>query len=79
MPSMSMRWPPVTLTVGMLNLSTTSAMARSSFGVGDAAPHARHDRIGAVLLDVGVDALVDEARLVVVRDIRPARRRGDSS
>ena len=35
-------------------------------GVGHAAPHARHDRIGAVLLDVGVDALVDEARLVVV-------------
>jgi hypothetical protein len=31
MPSMSMRWPPVTLTVGMANLSTTSAMARSSF------------------------------------------------
>ena len=31
-----------------------------------AAPHARHDRVGAVLLDVGVDALVDEARLVVV-------------
>ena len=41
-------------------------MARSSFGDGHAAPHARHDRIGAVLLDVGVDALVDEARLVVV-------------
>ena len=28
-----MRWPPVTLTVGISNLSTTSAMARSSFGV----------------------------------------------
>ncbi len=25
-----MRWPPVTFTVGMANLSTTSAMARSS-------------------------------------------------
>ena len=25
-----MRWPPVTLTVGISNLSTTSAMARSS-------------------------------------------------
>ena len=33
---------------------------------GQAAPHARHHRIGAVLLDVGVHALVDEARLVVV-------------
>ena len=32
-PSRSMRWPPVTFTVGMSNLSTTSAMARSSFGV----------------------------------------------
>ena len=69
-----MRWPPVTLTVGMANLSTTSAMARNSAGAGHAAPHARHHRIGAVLLDVGVDALVDEARLAVVLDIRPARR-----
>ncbi len=35
-------------------------------GRGLAAPHARHDRVAAVLLDVGVHALVDEARLVVV-------------
>ena len=63
---MSMRWPPVTLTVGMANLSTTSAIARKLRRAGDAAPHARHDREGAVLLDVGVGALVDEARLVVV-------------
>ena len=28
-----MRWPPVTLTVGMANFSATSAMARSSFGL----------------------------------------------
>ncbi len=34
--------------------------------IGDAAPHARHHRVGAVLLDIGVHALVDEARLVVV-------------
>ena len=61
-----MRWPPVTFTVGMLYLSATSAMARSSRGRGHAAPHARHDRVGAVLLDVGVDALVDEARLRIV-------------
>ena len=46
---------------------------------GHAAPHARHDRIGAVLLDVGVDALVDEARAGRRRDIRRARRRADSS
>ena len=63
---MSMRWPPVTFTVGMSNLSTTSAIARSSLATGHPAPHARHDRVRAVLLDVGVDALVDEARLVVV-------------
>ncbi len=65
-PSMSMRWPPVTFTVGMSNLSTTSAMARSSLALVTPAPHARHDGIGAVLLDVGVHALVDEARLIVV-------------
>ena len=35
-------------------------------GRGEPAPHARHDREGAVLLDVGVNALVDETRLVVV-------------
>src|SRR5215212_9601401 len=37
-----------------------------------AAPHARDHRIGAVLLDVGVAALVDEAALrVVLRFLRP--------
>ena len=65
-PSRSMRWPPVTLTVGMPNFSATSAIARNSPRGGHAAPHARHDRIGAVLLDVGVHPLVDEARLLVV-------------
>src|SRR5690606_3704015 len=34
--------------------------------VGDPAPHARHHRIGAVLLDVGVHAFVGQARLAVV-------------
>ncbi len=34
--------------------------------VGQAAPHPRHDRKSAVLLDVGVRPLVDEARLRVV-------------
>ena len=29
-PKRSMRWPPVTLTMGISNFSTTSAMARSS-------------------------------------------------
>ena len=46
---------------------------------GHAAPHARHHRIGAVLLDVGVDALVDEARAGSRRGTRPARRRAGSS
>src|SRR6185312_638392 len=35
-------------------------------GGGDPAPHARDDGVGAVLLDVGVDPLVDEAALLVV-------------
>src|SRR6185437_15485151 len=35
-------------------------------GRGDAAPHARHDGIGAVLLDIGVDALIDETRAGIV-------------
>ena len=33
---------------------------------GHAAPHARYDRVGAVLLDIGVGAFIDEARLLVV-------------
>ena len=41
-------------------------MARSSSGCAQPAEHARHHRIGAVLLDVAVGALVDEARLGVV-------------
>ncbi|KLN52113.1 hypothetical protein VPARA_67750 [Variovorax paradoxus] len=32
-PSKSMRWPPVTFTVGILYLSAASAMRRSSSGV----------------------------------------------
>ncbi len=40
---------------------------RAQFGgVGHTAPHARHDGIGAVLLDVGVVAFVDEPRLAVI-------------
>ena len=35
-------------------------------GRGHSAPHARHDGIGAVLLDVGVDPLIDEAGRGVV-------------
>ena len=60
-----MRWPPVTLTVGILYLSTTSAMRRNSSAV-VSPPHARHHGIRAVLLDVGVAAFVDGAALRVV-------------
>ena len=43
-------------------------------GRGLAAPHARNHRVRAVLLDVGVRALVDEARLrIVLRLLRPGR------
>ena len=35
-------------------------------GRGQAAPHARHHAVGAVLLDIGVHALVDEARAGIV-------------
>ncbi len=48
-------------------------------GVGEAAPHARHHRIGAVLLDIGVQPLVDEAALLVSPHIRLARRTAGNS
>ena len=35
-------------------------------GVGEPAPHARHDRVGAILLDVGVHPFVDETAALVV-------------
>ena len=62
-----MRWPPVTLTVGILYLSTTSAMRRSSSAVVSPPRCAANHGIGAVLLDVGVAALVDGAALRVVQ------------
>ncbi|EXI73701.1 MAG: hypothetical protein AW07_02387 [Candidatus Accumulibacter sp. SK-11] len=39
-PSRSMRWPPVTLTVGIRYLSTASAMRRSSLAL-VSPPHMR--------------------------------------
>ncbi len=78
-PSRSMRWPPVTFTVGM-SILVDHVGDGAQFGRrGHAAPHARHHRIGAVLLDVGVHALVDEAATARRRGIRPARRRAGSS
>ena len=50
----SMRWPPVTLTIGTWYLSATSAMRRNSAAL-VTPPHIRgYHRAGAVLLDVGV-------------------------
>ena len=61
-----MRWPPVSLISGTSYLSATSAIRRSSSGVVDAARHLRDDRERAVALDVGVHAVVDEARVALV-------------
>ncbi len=61
-----MRWPPVTLTVGIWNLSDDVGDGAQLLGVRHATPHARNYRVGAVLLNVGVHALVDESRLVVI-------------
>ena len=65
-----MRWPPVIFTIGTSYFSATSAMRRSSAARRDAAVDARHDAEGAVLLDVGVDAVVDEARVALVVVLR---------
>ena len=61
-----MRWPPVILTIGTLYFSATSAMRRSSAARRDAAEDARHHAERAVLLDVGVHAVVDEPRVALV-------------
>ena len=45
-------------------------MARSSERGGHTAPHPRHDRIGAILLDIAVIAFVDKARLAVVAVVK---------
>src|SRR3546814_3992309 len=34
--------------------------------IGDAAPHAWNNGVGAVLLDIGIDAFIDQARLRIV-------------
>ncbi len=74
-----MRWPPVTFTVLMLKRSGHVGDGAQFIGRGHAAPHARDDREGAVLLDVGVDALVDEARLRVVAVLAGPGAQRDSS
>ena len=74
-PRRSMRWPPVTLTVGTLVLLRRIGDGAQFIRRGQATPHPRHHRVGAVLLDVGVRALVDEARLRIV--LRLVRKAGD--
>ena len=61
-----MRWPPVSLTSGTLYFTATSAIRRSSSGRADAARHLRDDGERAVLLDVGVHAVVDEPGVALV-------------
>ena len=61
-----MRWLPVTFTIGTLYFSATSAILRSSAGRGDAAAHSRDDGERAVLLNIGVNAIVDEAGRAVL-------------
>ena len=60
-----MRWPPD------LHRRNVELFRDRGDGVqfgrrGEPAPHARHHRIGAVLLDVGVDTLIDEARTGII-------------
>ena len=65
-PTRSMRWPPVSLTSGTLYFTATCGDAHQLGRRGDAAGHFRHHREGAVLLDVGVHAVVDEAGVALV-------------
>ena len=62
MPSRSIRCPPVSLTIGTCVLLGDVGDPAQLLGSGDAAPHLRDDRERAVLLDVGVHAVVDEPR-----------------
>ena len=66
MPSRSMRWPPVNFTMGTLYFTATCAMRISSSAVVTPRVDARHHRERAVLLDVRVDAIVDETGVALV-------------
>src|SRR5262245_43796115 len=59
-PRRSMRWLPVTLTMGTRYLSATSDAAQFGGG-GDAAAHARDHGERTVLLNIGVDPIADKA------------------
>ena len=69
-----MRWPPVIFTIGTLVLVRDVGDAAQLGRRGHAAVDARHDAEGAVLLDVGVDAVVDEARVALVLVLRAPER-----
>ena len=72
MPTRSMRCPPVSLTSGTLYFTATSAIRFNSSGVQTPPGISGIDREGAVLLDVAVHPVIDEAW-------RPARPRTRSS
>ena len=81
MPSRSIRWPPVILTSGTSYLSATSAIRRSSSAVVTPPRIRGTTRERAVVLDVRVDAVVDEARVAllavaVAADLARRGRRG---
>ena len=61
-----MRWLPVIFTIGTWYLSATSAMRRSSSALVTPPRMRGIDRERAVLLDVGVHAIVDEARRAIL-------------
>ena len=61
-----MRWLPVIFTIGTWYLSATSAMRRSSAGVVTPPRMRGIDGERAVLLDVRVDAIVDESRRAIL-------------
>ena len=66
MPSRSIRWPPVILISGTSCLSATSAIRRSSSAVVTPPRMRGTTRERAVVLDVRVDAVVDEARVALL-------------
>ena len=66
MPSRSIRWPPVILISGTSWRSATSAIRRSSSAVVTPPRMRGTTRERAVVLDVRVDAVVDEARVALL-------------
>ncbi len=66
MPRRSIRWLPVIFTIGTLVLVGDVGDAAELIRRGHAAVDPRNHRERAVLLDVGVDAIVDEPRRAIL-------------